>query len=133
MAALHASAFAGQGRGWSAREFATLQESPHVFVCGTVKGFALGRCAADEAELLTLATDPDQRRKGIAKAALAAFEAEAARRGATRAFLEVAEDNQAARALYMGTGYCEIARREAYYERPGALSVAAILLEKALT
>lgn len=133
MAALHARAFAGQGRGWSAGEFEALLDSSHVFACGNAQGFALGRCIADEAELLTLVTCPDQRRRGMAKAALAAFEAEAAARGATHAFLEVAEDNHAARALYALSGYCQIARREAYYERPNAASVAAIILEKALT
>ena len=44
----------------------------------------------------------------------------ASRRGeARKVFLEVAEDNAAARALYAKLGFQEIGRRRAYYKRPG--------------
>ena len=51
MAALHARAFAGQGRAWSAAEFADLLASSLVFAVGDTRGFALGRVIADEAEV----------------------------------------------------------------------------------
>lgn len=132
MAATHARAFAGQGRGWSAAEFAALLASPLVFVAGDAQSFALGRVIAGEAELLTLATDPAMRREGRARTALAGFEAVARARGAVRGFLEVAEDNTAARALYAACQWREVARRAAYYPRAGGRAVDAVVLEKRL-
>ncbi|PKQ12235.1 MAG: ribosomal-protein-alanine acetyltransferase [Alphaproteobacteria bacterium HGW-Alphaproteobacteria-1] len=128
LATVHARAFAGQGRAWSAAEFAALMASPLVFVTGDTRGFALGRVIADEAELLTLATDPGHRRQGHARACLSAFAAEASARGADTAFLEVAEDNAAALALYDGAGFTQTARRAGYY--PGGR--AAVVMRKSL-
>ena len=133
MAHLHARAFAGQGRAWSAQEFAGLLDSPHVFVVGDTRSFACGRVVADEAELLTIATDPDHRGRALGRACLAGFEAEIRARGAGRAFLEVAEDNIAAVTLYLSAGYAEIARREGYYHTPDGRSVAALVLQKTLS
>jgi len=132
LAATHARAFAGQGRGWSAAEFGDLLDSPHVFAVGDARAFALGRTITDEAELLTLATDPAHRRAGLARAALAAFEARARARGALRGFLEVAAGNTAARALYAEAGWREGARRRGYYPGPGGEAEDALVLEKHL-
>jgi ribosomal-protein-alanine N-acetyltransferase len=44
-----------------------------------------------------------------------ALMADAARRGAREMFLEVAEGNAAARALYAGLGAAEAGRRRRYY------------------
>ena len=131
MAELHAAAFAGQGRGWSAEEFAALIGSEHVFALGDARAFALCRGGAGEGEVLTIATDPALRRQGYARRLLGGLEAEAARRGARRLFLEVAADNAAARGLYAGAGYAEIGRRAGYYARDkGAARVDALVLEK---
>ncbi|PVA09337.1 ribosomal-protein-alanine acetyltransferase [Pelagivirga sediminicola] len=132
LAGLHARAFAGQGRGWSADEFADLLASPLTCLHSAPNGFALSRLIADEAELLTLAVDPQQRRQGIAAALLAALEADLAARGAARQFLEVAADNTGARALYANAGYVETGRRAEYYARPGGDRVDALLMEKPL-
>lgn len=132
LAAIHARAFARSGRGWSAAEFAALLESPYVFVFIKENAFALGRVIADEAELLTLATDPAARRLGLARAALEGFETEARARGATRGFLDVAEDNAPARALYASAQWHECARRSAYYPRAGGQAADALILEKPL-
>lgn len=131
LAALHACALAPE-RGWSAAEFADLLDSAHVFALGDARAFALGRAAAGEAELLMLATDPAHRRKGLARACLAAFEAEARARGATVAFLEVAADNTAARALYTAAGWAEHARRSRYYSRNGGPAADALIMARAL-
>lgn len=132
MAATHARAFAGHERAWSATEFRDLMQSDHVFHCGDARAFALGRAVADEAEILTLATDPAHRRTGLARDCLRAFETQAAARGATSAFLEVAEDNAPARALYRAAGYVETGRRKGYYTSATGCAVDALLLSKTL-
>lgn len=140
MAATHARAFAGHGRAWSTPEFRALLDSDHVFSIGDSLGdslgdahaFALGRVVLDEAELLTLATDPAHRRAGRARACLTAFEAQAAARGAVSAFLEVAEDNAPARALYHAANYREVGRRKGYYSSQSGAAVDALVLAKAL-
>ena len=132
MACLHARAFAGQGRAWQAAEFARLVDSPHVIVTGTAQSFALGRVAADEAELVTIATDPDLRRRGLARAALEAMQTAAAKRGAGRIFLEVAFENHAARAFYDALGYREVARRGGYYTMPDGTRQDALVLKRHL-
>ena len=114
LAALHARCFV-HPRPWSGAEFADLLNSPHAFLLTRPQGFLLGRTVADEAELLTLAVAPEARRRGIARALLAEFAATSQDRGATRAFLEVAADNGAARALYHAAGWGESGRRRRYY------------------
>jgi len=132
MAALHGRAFLGQSRGWSETEFAELLDSPHVFVIGDARAFALGRVIADEAELLTIATDPDCLRQGLGRACLAAYETQAVARRARISFLEVAADNAAARALYEKTGYREASRRAEYYRRDTD-AVDALILRRCLS
>nr|WP_299847664.1 GNAT family N-acetyltransferase [uncultured Roseovarius sp.] len=130
MASLHARAFEGQGRAWSAREFTDLMSSSRVFTVGDARAFALGRVIADEVELLTLATDPDLRRQGLGRACLRAYETAAGAQGANMSFLEVARDNAAARALYLAEGYAEVACRACYYRRPDGGQVDALILQK---
>lgn len=119
--------------GWGADDFRQILDSPGGFVTAHPQAFALGRAAADEAELLLIATDPAHRRRGAATHCLAAFEDEARARGAATAFLEVAESNTPARALYAAHGYAEAGRRPGYYARKDAPSEAAIILRRALT
>lgn len=120
------------GRPWSATEFAALLAQPGMILTGTPQGFLLARVTLDEAEILTLATHPDQRRQGLARAALTAFEARARAAGAHRAFLEVAEDNAAARALYAQAGFAPVGRRPGYFRAPSGPPVAALILRKSL-
>jgi ribosomal-protein-alanine N-acetyltransferase len=129
LAATHAAAFT-ETRAWGADEFASLLADPKCFVAGDVSSFVLMRVIADEAEVLTLATAPEHRRKGLARAALAQAETEAAQRGATSVFLEVAEDNPAARALYAACGYGQVGRRAGYYTPKKGAPVAALVLRK---
>jgi ribosomal-protein-alanine N-acetyltransferase len=119
LGALHAEAFAPAER-WSAQAIGLLMALPgHVGLIATdggePAGFALGRVAAQEAEVLTLAVRPAARRAGTARALMRALMAESARRGAGEMFLEVAADNAAARALYAGLGAAEAGRRRRYY------------------
>lgn len=59
----------------------------------------------DEFYLDALAVDPGFRRKGIGKALMEAFEAEAARRGNDHVALIVEQANEAAKRLYQSQGY----------------------------
>jgi tRNA threonylcarbamoyladenosine biosynthesis protein TsaB len=82
-------------------------------------GFVLGRAVAGEAEILSIGVLPAYRRNGIAarllrEAALRAFEL-----GAATLFLEVDENNHAARRLYEAHGLKAAGRRKNYYAGEG--------------
>ena len=127
LAALHAKAFSTT-RAWTTSEFAALLSQPGTFLEARHECFALIRVVADEAELLTLATDPDHQRRGHGRAVLSAGHARASKTGAASIFLEVAEDNAAAIALYSSMGYQQIGRRARYYQRSDAPAVAALVM-----
>lgn len=131
LAALHARSFPAEER-WTASAFAGLLALPG---CGGLLdptgGFVLGRVAADEAEILTLAVLPERRRRGLGRALLAGWQAEAVRRGASRLFLEVAADNVAAQALYAACQFTEVGRRRRYYPGGGDALVLACVLAPA--
>lgn len=131
LAALHARAFVSPPP-WSAAAFAATLADPAAFLLTVPGALLVGRAAAGEAELLTLATDPALRRQGLARALLRAFEAEARARLAETAFLEVAEDNAPARALYTSQGWAQVGRRPRYYARPGAAPAAALIFRRVL-
>ncbi len=131
MEATHRAAFA-QSRGWSAAEFASLLHTPGCFACGDAAAFALVRVTLDEAELLTIATRPDHRRTGRARALMRNWQARAAGIGASRAFLEVAADNAPALALYAACGYATAGVRRGYYARASGPPVDAIVLTRPL-
>ncbi|MGV6848708.1 MAG: GNAT family N-acetyltransferase [Marinibacterium sp.] len=129
MAALHKAAFT-QSRPWSAEEFASLLGTPGAFAIGDTRTFALVRITLDEAELLTFATHPGHQRQGHARRLMTDWQDEAARRGAARAFLEVAEDNVPALGLYLSGGYSVAGRRRGYYPRPGHTPADALVLTR---
>lgn len=125
LAAVHAEAFDAP---WDAAALATLLSQPGVFAVRADDGFILCRTVLDEAEILTLAVRPSARRSGLGARLTRAAAGLAARDGATRLFLEVAEDNAAARALYARAGFEQTGRRRRYYARPGGDAVDALLL-----
>jgi len=94
-------------------------------------GFIIISSAADQAEILTIATDPAQRQRGIARALLDISETELVDNGVDTLFLEVAEDNEAAIKFYKSAGFGPIGRRPAYYKREMG-RVAAITYRKRL-
>lgn len=114
LAALHAEAFEAP---WDANSLQTLLASPGVFAVAEADGFILVRVVADEAEILTLAVRPAARRAGLGGRLVEAAVVRAAALGSDRMFLEVAEDNQAARTLYARAGFQEAGRRRGYYSR----------------
>ena len=123
----HAEAFAAP---WSAGEMEALLADGQVFAlaaggpaAGPIEGFILCRAVSGETEILTLAVRPSARRRGLGRALL---QAAMARGGVL--FLEVAADNEAALALYDAAGFIPVGRRLAYYARPGADRVDALIL-----
>jgi len=125
LAALHAVAFDAP---WDAAAFDSLLGQGGVHLTETPDGFILMRTVADEAEILTLAVRPEARRRGLGAELVARGAAEAAARGARRLFLEVADDNDAARALYARAGFAEAGRRPRYYARADGSRRDALLL-----
>ena len=115
LAAIHAAAFP-PAEHWDESAIATQLTLPGGFgLLHPAGGMALGRMAADEAEILALAVIPERRRSGIGRLLLAQAQAQAAAAGARVVFLEVSARNAAARALYAAGGYREVGRRTRYY------------------
>ncbi len=115
LAAIHAAAFPPSER-WGADAMA-LQLGLHgaFGLIDARGGMVLARAAAGEAEILTFAVIPDQRRTGLGGALLRAAMARAAALGARAMFLEVAVGNAPARALYARHDFTEVGRRKRYY------------------
>jgi ribosomal protein S18 acetylase RimI-like enzyme len=82
---------------------------------------AIGRCVVDGrwAGFTAIEVAPEQRRRGLGSAVMAALARQALAEGASAAWLQVEEDNEAARALYAAMGF---AAHHAYhhYREPGA-------------
>lgn len=90
-------------------------------------GFALALAHGDEAEILSMGVVPPSRRMGAGTALLESVCLEARRRGVEYIVLEVAADNNAARALYAARGFTDVGRRRNYYHRAGCFADALIL------
>ncbi len=131
LANIHAASFAEP---WKAAEMASWLAMPAVaavaaFESSAATGFILAQAAADQAEILTFGVDPAWHRRGIGRALLGALEAELARRGARSLYLDVAEDNAAALALYRSAGFAEATRRSNYYVRQGGPADAIVMVK----
>jgi [ribosomal protein S18]-alanine N-acetyltransferase len=118
-AALHALSFAHP---WTVAELEQLLGAKESLADGALDGkgqmlfgFVLSRKAADEAEILTIAVDPAHRKAGIGAKLLAAHLAKLAAARAKTLFLEVDQNNAAARALYARFGFRQVGERKAYY------------------
>ena len=133
LASLHASAFAAP---WSVGSLAEGIGARHGFAFLAVRGdtplgFILAQAVAGEAEVLTLAVAPQARREGVGRALVEAAAQAAAGRGAATVWLEVAEDNTTAVALYAAAGFEAAGRRRGYYGRPGG-AVDALMMRRRL-
>ena len=82
---------------------------------GKLLGFAGGMVVDNDIQILDVAVDPDQRRRGIARKLLAHVSYDAQMLGATTASLEVETENAAAIALYRALGFEQIGCRRGYY------------------
>ena len=130
IAAIHKQSFPS---GWPAEEMKRHIEKDLCLGIGTpIEAFILVQASEDQADILTIATDPNHRRKGHARTLLAATDAALAERGVKTLYLDVSEINEGAITLYKSCGFQAIGRRPAYY-RTSAGRVAAITFSKTLS
>lgn len=139
MAAVHAEAFADS---WRWDEFEDLLDGAGIFgflassgasAGATPLGVILCRVAAGEMEVLTLGVAAGARRRGVARALIAASLPAARDLGAGEVFLEVAVDNEPAIALYEALGFRRAGLRKAYYDRRPQGFVDALVMRLDLT
>ncbi|NVJ98762.1 MAG: ribosomal protein S18-alanine N-acetyltransferase [Alphaproteobacteria bacterium] len=137
---LHLSAFLPQGdAGWKAGDFRDIVEMQgvHVFVAQQGEepiGFGVIRLVCDEAELITIAVEPQRQKCGAGAAIIKKIISFLKALKAEKFFLEVREDNKAAIKLYEANGFENIGRRAGYYQtlsgsRKDALCFALIITQ----
>ncbi len=133
-AALHSGCF---DNAWNEAAMAEVLAMPGSFgALAHIKdqpvGLVIALAVGTEAEILALGVLPKFRRRGIAARLLASVADQLSGAGCRRLLLEVAEDNEAARALYGKLGFAEIGRRPSYYRRGAGAMAGAIVLARAL-
>ncbi len=121
LAKIHAASFS---HAWSDGELEKML-SNHHYICMVAHpprtahskplGFVLVRSVLDEAEIITIATGPSSRRKGVAKKLLQETIRKLEYDRKSKLFLEVDETNQAAIKLYKNLHFKQIGEREGYY------------------
>jgi ribosomal-protein-alanine N-acetyltransferase len=133
-AEIHALSF---DRPWGLMEFERLMAEENILthVAADEKaseGFVLSRLAADEAEILSIATHPRRRGEGIAGRLLSAHREALLLNRIRTLFLEVEDSNAPALALYRRQGFTEVSRREAYYRKADGSAATALVMRKTL-
>lgn len=127
MATLHASAFQ-KHEAWDAKAIIDLLAQPQnkAFGLGVpLQTFIIVQHIAPEAEILTLATAPDARRRGYAAELITETTKQL---HVKKWLLDVAEDNLAAIALYERLGFSHDGVRANYYRRENGQTVDAVLM-----
>jgi ribosomal-protein-alanine N-acetyltransferase len=135
LAQLHAASFA---HGWGESEFEQMMSERNTLVHRLkigrkTVGFAVSRMGADEAEILSIAIDSAYRGRGLSRSLLMTHLGHLAGRGVRTIFLEVEENNQAARRLYERTGFVVVGRRERYYKQANGEQLNALLMRRDLS
>ena len=119
---IHSASFV---RGWSDGEIEKLLAGPGYFCLvarrpggGTrsLMGFVIVRGVLDEAEIITIATDPSWRQMGVAGKLMDETIRRLLRDRYNHLFLEVAQGNKPARALYESLGFKLVSERKGYYK-----------------
>ena len=82
---------------------------------GVLVGFASARLSVDEVDVIRLAVEADQRRRGTGRALLDGLVGWAEEVGAAAVVLEVRAGNVAAQQLYAAAGFTQDGRRPRYY------------------
>ncbi|MCV6546907.1 MAG: ribosomal protein S18-alanine N-acetyltransferase [Cohaesibacter sp.] len=137
---IHKKSFA---RAWSASEFQSLLGDDKV-ECLIVRrsnlrikdkiiGFVLVRSLLDEAEILTIAVDPDQRKTGAAEQLMRQLMRNLYADRLHKLFLEVDETNQPALLLYQKLGFQKVGERKGYYTSGKDQPATALIMQLDLT
>ena len=134
MADLHTAAFPAPDA-WSLNAFSELMSLPTTRAMGMMEGDQLQgmlivQFVTGEAEILTMATAPSERRRGLAGQLLNDLEQRLRRMGLTKWLLDVAADNVGAIAFYEKHDFQVDGRRSNYYKRLEGQRVDAILMSK---
>jgi [ribosomal protein S18]-alanine N-acetyltransferase len=135
-ARIHAGGFAHP---WSETEIEALLSSGATIGSAALdpathrlRGFAMSRLAADEAEVLTIAVDPACRGRGVGRDLMREHLARATLAGARTMFLEVDAANNAAIALYARFRFVKVGQRVGYYRRPDGKPATALVMRRDL-
>lgn len=137
LAAIHGRCFA---HAWDAAAIARMISMPGTVALiahgpagphTNVFGCAVARIAFEQCEILTLGVLPEARRRGGGGALVDRICRLAAATGANVVLLEVAEDNDAAQALYRVKSFTTAGRRPDYY-RDNGLTRDAIVMRRDL-
>ena len=89
-----------------------------AIVDGAVAGYVGMYFVLDEGNIINVATHPNYRRRGVARALLRALDESALSVGISNLYLEVRESNESARALYHSEGWEKIGKRKNFYSHP---------------
>lgn len=110
-----------EGEGWSEKVFEELLRLPFNHICVSynqdheIEGFLLYSVVIDDIEIITFVTSVHYRRQGVAKQLMDAFLQKMLSNYIRFVFLEVAEDNAPALALYRHYGFQQQGKRLNYY------------------
>ncbi|MFT3997090.1 MAG: ribosomal protein S18-alanine N-acetyltransferase [Asticcacaulis sp.] len=134
MVEIHAASFDYGWKNSDFQEYLNGNKHPFLGIFGEngLEAFVIAAIVADEAEILTIATDPSVRRKGYGRALMQGLITDLKTLSVRSLFLEVAVDNPAAIALYEGLGFRKVGRRPFYYSRKGGVLVDALILSLAI-
>jgi len=112
-------------KGWGVSEFSRMLRDPTILTHvlrrrygGPAIGFVMSRLAQDEAEVLTIAIQPNLRERGYSHRLLDTHIQALRRRHVEKLFLEVDAGNSAGRALYAKSGFKQTGQRKGYYQTP---------------
>ncbi len=130
MARIHAASFQSAPRPWSLAEIEDLLTAAGTTVFTEPHGFLMLRRTGPEAEILTIAVHPDQRRQGIARRLMQQMAGFAAANGIAQVFLEVSARNPAARALYEQQGFVQCGERKNYYHDHNGNKITALVMQR---
>lgn len=135
---LHQTAFKAIGQvGWTQQSLAQSCSLDGSLLMVAVSedqpvGFAMFRCVLDEAELITLAVDPEHQGKSIASKLMKWSDAQLTQQGVGSVFLEVRTDNRPAVRLYENIGFQSRSVRKDYYKMEDGSRVDGIIYSKVL-
>ena len=136
---LHQAAFTAIGQvGWTQKSLAESCAMAGSLLMVAFRdehpvGFAVFRCVLDEAELITLAVDPEHQGKSIASKLIKWSDAQLIQLGICSVFLEVRTDNRPAIRLYENIGFQSRSVRKGYYKLDDGSRVDGVIYAKILT